>query len=88
MWCEIIQEREMEEALKNFNGDIADFHVCWNQNDEQGVFLRDFTNHTTLSPFDTRIALTPFLGEKYHLMDAKALYYSSSHIYIAVYENV
>ena len=88
MWCEIIQERELEDALKKFNGDVADFHVCWNQNDEEGVFLRDFTNHKTLNPFDTRMALTPFLGERYHLMDAKALYYSPSHIYIAVYENV
>ena len=88
MWCEIIQECEVEKALKNFNGGVADFHVCWSQNDENGVFLRDFTNHKVLSPFDTRMALTPFLGEKYHLMDAKALYYSPSHIYIAVYESV
>ena len=88
MWCEIIQERELEDALKKFNGDVADFHVCWNQNDEEGVFLRDFENHKTLNPLDTRMALAPFLGERYHLMDAKALYYSPSHIYIAVYENV
>lgn len=88
MWCEIIQEREIEEALKNFNGGVADFHVCWNQNDEQGVFLRDFTNHKALNPLDTRMALAPFLGEKYRLTDAEALYYSPSHIYIAVYGNV
>ena len=85
MTCEIIPEKEMEEAVKAFNRDTANFYLCWAQNDLNGVFMREYGSDAMITPLDTRMSLAPFLGEKYHLADAQAVYYSSSHVYIAVY---
>lgn len=85
MTCEIIPEKEIEAAVKAFNGDTANFYLCWAQNDLSGVFMREMGSDAMITPLDTRMALAPFLKEEYHLVDAQALYYSPSHIYIAVY---
>ena len=88
MFCKIIPEEEMEQALRKINERLsAKFHVCWAQNGEEGIYLRDFENHRALTPTESRDYLSYFLSLKYNASLAQAIYYSPSHIYIAVWND-
>lgn len=85
--CILIPEQIMRQALKGHKEKTGnDFTCVWPQESELGVYLQDFTNHLKLDYQNTYLLLRQLLEPVgYDINDCDAIYYTSSHFFIAMW---